>query len=313
MDQDRAGAAQSEHAAAPIRPRGELSIIDHILMVNDVDRAQRYGEAMHATIRPGDVVLEVGTGAGLLSCLAVRLGARHVYTVERSSVLYEVAKKVFAANGVSDKITLVHATSEELHGLGVVKEPIDVFVTETIGALGLDEGIVPVFEHVKPLLSPSSKVIPRDVKWKQCLVNLSGVRERFEIVEPIVGVDLTALNAELSSNLFFWLHPIEPWREISTVAETRTYDLRNFTLGESHQEMFITKDSVCDGMLTWAEFGLAEQVTIDTRYRHLGNSWANALLFMKRTMVGYRQTCASQFLVNDDRIGWTLNWNIGPK
>jgi hypothetical protein len=311
MEKELPEPAPLEHGSAPTR-LGELPILEHILMVNDLDRVETYCSAMHATIRPGDVVLEVGTGAGLLSCLAVHLGARHVYTVERSAALYEVAKKVFAANGISDKITLVHAKSADLVGLGVVRDPIDVFVTETIGALGLNEGIVPIFEHVKPLLSADTKVIPKNVKFKHCLVNLSGIRERYEVVDRIVGIDLTALNAELSSNLFYWLHPIESWREISSVAETRTYDLREFVLEESHQEMLILKDNVCDGMLTWAEFGLTDEVTIETRYRHEGNSWANPLYFMKRMMVGYRQTCASQFRIADDRVGWTLNWTIRP-
>lgn len=312
MEQEKSSAAPAERAPAAAR-RGELSINEHIVMVNDLARAERYGEAMLATIRPEDVVLEVGTGAGLLSTFAVRLGARHVYTVEQSPVLYEVAKKVFAANGVSEKITLVNAGSEELHRLGVIKDPIDVFVTETIGALGLDEAIVPIFEHVKPLLSPDTKVIPRNVKFKQCLVNLSGIRERCEVVEPVLGVDLSALNAQLSSNLFYWPRPIEPWREISTVTETDTCDLRNFTPGESQQEMMITQDNVCDGMLTWAEFGLTEQLTIDTRYRHLGHSWANVLHLMKRVFVGYRQMCTSRFRVHDDRIGWTMSWDIRPR
>jgi precorrin-6B methylase 2 len=311
MEQERAKAGSKEHATSPART-GDLPILEHILMVNDLDRCETYCEAMHATIRPGDVVLEVGTGAGLLSCLAVRLGARHVYAVERSPVLYEVAKKVFAANGVADKITLVNASSEDLHGLGVVKDPIDVFVTETIGTLGINEGILSIFDHVKPLLLPEARVIPRNVKFKHCLVNLSGIRERFEVIEPIVGVDLSALNAELRSNLFFWLHPIETWREISSTAETCTYDLRDFAPEESDQQMMIIKDNICDGMLAWAEFALTEDVSIDTRYRNLGNNWANALFFMKRMMVGYRAMCSSQFRISDDRLGWTLNWNVGP-
>jgi len=312
MEPKKTTLAPKEHGSAPVRT-GELPILEHILMVNDLDRCETYCEAMHETIRPGDVVLEVGTGAGLLSCLAVRLGARHVYTVERSPVLYEVAKKVFAANGVSDKITLVNASSEDLHALKVIKEPIDVFVTETIGTLGLNEGIVGIFEHVKPLLSPDARVIPKNVKFKLCLVNLSGIRERFEVVEPIVGVDLSALNQELSSNLFFWLHPIETWREVSSTSETRTYDLRNFSPEESHQEMMIIKDNVCDGILAWAEFGLTDGISIDTRYRNLGNSWANALFFMKRMTVGYRSLCTSQFRISDNRLGWTLNWTIAPQ
>jgi precorrin-6B methylase 2 len=292
--------------------RGELPISDHILMVNDLGRGEKYRQAMSAKIRPGDVVLEVGTGAGLLSCLAVRLGAKHVYTVERSPVMHEVAKKVFAANGVSDRITLLHAGSEQLVALGAIREPIDVFVTETIGALGLEEGILPIFEHVKPLLTPKSKVIPERVKFKHCLVNMSGIRERIEILEPIFGFDFGALNAELKSNVSFGYIPIDPWRELSTTAETRAYELSDFTPDDSNQDMLIVKTNVCDGMLTWAEFELAEDVVLDTRCRDLRDSWANVVYMMKRTPVEYGERCASQFRISDDRVSWVMTWDIVP-
>jgi hypothetical protein len=314
MTQEEKGRAVHEQPANPNGRRGgDLPIAEHILMVNDIVRGEKYCEAMQAKIRPGDVVLEVGTGAGLLSCVAVRLGAKHVYTVERSPVLKEVATKVFATNGLSDKITLLHASSEDLLALGAIHEPVDVFVTETIGALGLEEGILPIFEHVKPLFSPSVKLIPENVKFRHCLVNLSGIRERLEILEPVFGFDLSALNAEVKSNLFLWLNPIDPWREVSTIAETQTYDLAHFVATESSQEMVIVTNNVCDGMLTWAEFELAEGVVLDTRYRHLGNSWANAVHMMKRMMVGYGQRCTSQFRIGDDRVSWVMNWHIGPK
>jgi type II protein arginine methyltransferase len=303
--------SEKRATAARSRPgRGELPIAEHILMVNDLSRGEKYFEALHAKIRPGDVVLEVGTGAGLLSCMAVRLGAKHVYTIERSAALKEVARKVFAANGVSDKITLIHGSSEDPRTLEAIGEPIDVFVTETIGALALEEGILPIFEHVKPLLSPRAKVIPETLQFKHCLVNLSGIRERFEVLGPVLGFDLSALNAELTSNLFYWLNPIEPWREISTTAETEVYALTDFAAKESKQEMLITGNSVCDGMFVWAEFKLADRVVVDTRYRYLGQSWANAIYFMNRLTVGYGQRCTSDFQIAEDRVSWTINWHV---
>jgi precorrin-6B methylase 2 len=302
-----------DQGAGQYPPRGQLPISDHILMVNDLARGERYGEAMLAKIRPGDVVLEIGTGAGLLSCMAARLGAKHVYTVERSSVMHEVAKKVFAVNGLSDKITLIHAGSDELVALKAIPEPVDVFVTETIGAFGLDEGILPIFEHVKPLLSPTTKVIPEKMKFKHCLVNMSGIRERIEILEPIFGFEFSALNAELKSNLFFGYNPIDAWREVSTTADTRTYDLANFTSEDSDQEMMVVRSNVCDGMLTWTEFELADGVILDTRCRDLRDSWANVIHMMKRTTVEYGQRYSTQFRINDDRVSWVLDWHLMPR
>jgi hypothetical protein len=300
-------------AKVPSRAGSDLPIKEHLLMVNDVPRGQRYLEAMQAKIRPGDIVLEVGTGAGLLSCLAAQLGAGHVYTVEQSPILHRVACNVVAANGLSDKITLINANSRDLPSLGIVKEPVNVFVTETIGTQGLDEGIVPIFGDIKVLLAPDAKVIPESVKFKHCLVNMSGIREQVEILHPILGVDLRPLNDEVKSNNMYWMHPIEPWRELSTTAETPEYDLLDFKPTPSTQYTDIIAENTCDGMLIWAEFRLAQGVHIETRYRYFGSNWANSIHFMNRGQVDRGQRCTSEFTFSEDRLSWTLNWKIQPR
>ena len=306
-------------AAPPEKPvdapkaSGEIPLKEHLLMVNDLPRGQRYLEAMQQKIRPGDIVLEIGTGAGLLSCLAARLGAGHVYTVEQNPVLYRIAGEVVAVNGLSDKITLINAHSRDLKSLGIIEQPIDVFVTETIGAQGLDEGIATVFDDVTPFLSPEARVIPETVKFKLCLVNMAGIREQAEILRPILGVDMSPLNQEVKSNNLYWMHPIEPWRELSTTAETPEYDLRAFMPERSLQELEIIADGNCDGMLVWAEFKLADGVSIETRYRYFGAGWANSIHFMPRCLIGRAQRCISEFTLHDDRIGWSLNWTIEDK
>lgn len=285
-------------------------------MVNDLSRSEKYLEAMKAKIKPGDIVLEVGTGAGLLTCLAAKLGAKHVYTVEQSPALFKVACRTVELNGLADKVTLIHANSRDLKESGVIKQPIDVFVTETIGAQGLDEGILNVFADVKPLLAPEARVIPETVQFKHCLVNMSGIREQFEVMNPILGVDLTALNQELQPNDHFWINPIEVmnpiemWRETSTTAHTPILSLLDFTPRECIQTMQITQDNVCDGLLNWSEFSLSPNNTIETRCRHFGNHWANSVYLMDRCFVTQAQTCTSTLRVNNDHLGWFVSWTI---
>lgn len=297
-------------ARKPERPTGDIPIKDHILMVNDVRRSQAYFDAMKAKIRPGNVVLEVGTGAGLLACAAARLGARQVYTVEQSAVLHRVAQKVLATNGVADKVTLINAHSKDLVGLNLVREPIDVFVTETIGSQGLDEGIATIYDHVRPLLSPTARVIPELVRFRHCLVNLSGIREQLQIMHPILGVDLRALNQELKSNNHYWMEPIEPWREVSSTATTPDVDFLDFRPQPSTHELEIVRDNVCDGMLCWAEFRLADGIVLETRNRDFGAGWANSLYLMKRGLVMRGHSCSSEFKIAEDKITWTLNWRV---
>ena len=172
---------------------------------------------------------------------------------------------------------------------------------------------MPIFDHVSPLLSRKVRVIPESVTFKHCLVNMSGIREHVEILRPLFGFDLSALNDEVKSNNLYWMQPIDQWREVSNTAETSHYGLLNFVSSRSEQKLEITDDNVCDGMLVWAEFKLAKHLTIDTRHREFGQSWANSIHFMKRLIVVRGQICTSEFTIREDRNGWTMNWNIGPR
>jgi protein-L-isoaspartate(D-aspartate) O-methyltransferase len=58
-----------------------------------------------AQIRPGDRVLEVGSGSGYAAALASRLAAR-VHAIERVDLLCEEARERLAALGLADRVEL---------------------------------------------------------------------------------------------------------------------------------------------------------------------------------------------------------------
>ncbi len=71
-------------------------------MLHDERRTGDYLRALAAAVRPDDVVLDIGTGSGVLAVAAARAGARRVYAVEASDIA-EVAARVFEVNGVQDR------------------------------------------------------------------------------------------------------------------------------------------------------------------------------------------------------------------
>ena len=48
------------------------------------------------------------------SMMAVRAGSRSVYACELSGVMVKLARDVFAANNMSDRVTLLHSLSTKL-------------------------------------------------------------------------------------------------------------------------------------------------------------------------------------------------------
>jgi len=75
----------------------------HRQCVGDTSRTDLYTEAIAEVIRPGDVVVDVGTGTGILGMMACRAGARTVYAIEPDQII-ESARQVCAANGLAEQI-----------------------------------------------------------------------------------------------------------------------------------------------------------------------------------------------------------------
>lgn len=59
------------------------------------------------------VVLDVGCGTGILSMFAAKAGAKLVIGIDMSNII-DQAKRIVAANGLEDKVTLIKGKMEEV-------------------------------------------------------------------------------------------------------------------------------------------------------------------------------------------------------
>ena len=132
----------------------------HLRMLFDKSRTLAFQKAIRETIKPSDIVLDIGTGSGVLAATAAMAGAKHVYAVELSS-MGRLARKLFEANGLSDKITLIEGKSTNIE----LPEKADVLVSEIIGNDPLQEGVLPTTgDAIKRLLKKDARLIPDKLK-----------------------------------------------------------------------------------------------------------------------------------------------------
>nr|QEG03106.1 arginine N-methyltransferase PRMT10 isoform X1 [Cymbidium ensifolium] len=84
----------------------------------------------------GKVVLDVGTGSGILAIWSAQAGARKVYAVEATKMA-EHAKALVHANNVEDIVHVIEGSMEEVN----LPEKVDVIISEWMGYFLLRESM----------------------------------------------------------------------------------------------------------------------------------------------------------------------------
>lgn len=140
-------------------------------MLHDAERNDKYYEGVRRAVaalrRRGEAVrvLDIGTGTGLLSMMAVACGADSVTACEAFYPMAECARKGLAANGCGDKVHLIPKRSTEIEvgpGRDMEKKAnllvAEVFDTELIG-----EGAIDTYRHARDfLLTEDAILVPSE-------------------------------------------------------------------------------------------------------------------------------------------------------
>ena len=127
----------------------------HSRMLADRARGDAYRRAIQAMVQPGQHVVEVGTGTGILAVWAAQAGAR-VTAIERYPVI-QIARQLARDNGVDHRITLIRGRSD----LVQLDEPGDLLITELVGNRVLNEGILETtLDCRRRLLRPGANLLP---------------------------------------------------------------------------------------------------------------------------------------------------------
>jgi len=140
----------------------------HVIMLNDRKRTTSFLEGIREVVRPGDVVIDIGTGTGILALAAAKAGAKHVYAIEASGI-GKSARDLFEANGISDRISLIEGWSTQIE----LPERGNVLISEIIGNEPLGERVLETTsDAIKRLLRPEARLVPSHVRIYGLLVSI---------------------------------------------------------------------------------------------------------------------------------------------
>ena len=266
----------------------------HLGMLHDGARMDAFRRAIHDTVQPGDVVLDLGCGTGVLSFMACEAGAGKVYAIEGGPVI-DVARELAADNGFDDRIELLAGWSIEL-GL---PEPADVLISETIGNAGFNEGIVAwTFAARRRLLRPGAALIPQRLRlWV-------APGENFDDHELVSGwqaetlpYDFTAAYERAARTL--WFGDLEPDHLLGQGEVAADVDLQtsgNETI-TSAGELQVDRDGTLHGLACWFDSLLSPGVAAHNMPPRGESSWSHGFLPLDEAIA----------VTAGDRFRWDLS------
>ena len=128
----------------------------HRDMLADRHRVESFWRVLSEAVGPDDIVVDIGTGTGLLALMAARAGASRVYAIERGDII-ELARDIARRNGLDDRIEFVRGDSRQVD----LPERADLVIGEVVGSLGVDEEIIDIFGDARRrFLKSGGRLLP---------------------------------------------------------------------------------------------------------------------------------------------------------
>jgi len=167
---------------------------NQFLLLGNRSRTEAFQRALERSVSPESLVLEIGTGSGILAMIAARAGAAEVISCERQAFMADTARAIIAENGLQQSITVI---AKELHHLALGRDlprRADVLVADLFTGALLEAGGLKLIRRArKHLVKQTCTVIPAAATLRACLVGGPDL-EQLCRVETVAGFDLSPFN-----------------------------------------------------------------------------------------------------------------------
>ena len=287
-----------------------------VAMLNDRARTSSFLKGIQEVVHPGDIVIDIGTGTGILAIAAARAGARHVYAIEASGI-GKSAKTIFEANGVADRITLIEGWSTCIK----LPERADVLISEMIGNEPLAENVLEITtDAIKRLLKPNSRLVPNKVKIfglpvtipRTELMKHTFIGEALQNWKSWYGIDFNPLIEIIrNSPQKFFINPFlaSDWKILSEpvlladvdLKDVRQLSINNTTTGNANVS------GQLDGLLEYFELELSPTTYFSTHPAKVDkdNHWRSPIwVFVEPLLlnIGDQFEVTYRYRITEDKI-----------
>jgi predicted nicotinamide N-methyase len=232
------------------------TIAEHKQYIADEVRLSALRDAIAEVVRPGDVVLDLACGTGVLGIMTCQAGARRVYSVDHGPVI-ALAREIAIANGMQDRMVFIKGGSSEAE----LPEAVDVIVADQIGRFGFDAGIARDYMDAQRFLKAGGRWVPQSVELFAAPVESEALRDDVEFwAQPHADIDFTAVN-QVARNVAY---PIRLEREqlLGTASSLGTLTLRaeEPRVLKPRATFVVQRNGLLHGIGAWFEAQLSPSV-----------------------------------------------------
>lgn len=202
----------------------------HEEMLKDVVRTKTYQNVMYKNsfLFKDKVVLDVGAGTGILSLFCAKIGAKHVYAVECSSMA-DMAQEIVKLNGYSDVITILKGKVEEIE-LPVAK--VDIIISEWMGYFLLYENMLNTVLYARDKwLVKDGLVLPDKASLYLTAIEDADYKEdKIEFWNNVYGFDMSCIRKQ--SIMEPLVDTVDQNQIVTSCELLKTMDISKMTSGD---------------------------------------------------------------------------------
>jgi type I protein arginine methyltransferase len=284
-------------------------------MLADRPRMDFYYTAIARHIQPGDRVIDLGTGTGILAAFAARRGAAKVFALDHSDILKH-ARRLAEHNGI-DNVEFVATHSRDFS----TEERVDVIVHEQMGDFLFDEEMVTnVVDLRDRLLKTGGRIVPSRFEFYCEPIKIHDERHVPFIWELNVhGYDYACLEHHRPQDPRYYRHNSSDLGVVEHfVGEPQpalVVDLHTLQIGDLPKELRVTRTVVnagrLDGFVVFFRARVDDDLSLSSSPLDAGRAphWGFRILRSETDHVAVGDTIELTLMVGDWAVPDTWRWS----
>ena len=262
----------------------------HEQMLKDKIRTGTYQDAIknNPDVFKDKIVLDIGSGTGILSIFAAKAGAKHVYGIEFADIA-DYANEIIKINKLSDKITIIKSKVEDVK---LPVEKVDIIISEWMGYFLLYESMLDTVLFARDKwLKKDGYMLP-----DHATITLAGIEDtdykasKVNFWENVYDVDMSCFkNAVIGEPLV----DVCPQKLINS-SSCRILDIDLYTVkkedldfASKYELTFTTNNDRFSGLVAWFDTGftkLTNKYNLTTSPYHKSTHWSQTVFYTKNDL-----------------------------